>query len=323
MAEKKSIAVIGAGTMGAGIAAQYAMYGHPVTLYSRTEQTLTKARKTIEQIQLLMEKEGVVNAAQPPLTSLVECTTSLEEAVKQAWYVVETIAEKQNAKKALFTTLDELLDEDVIISSNTSYMDIFQLLPPRRQSHGIIVHWFAPAHILPLVEVVKGPQTSREVVNTVMQLHKNCGKTPVFMERYTPGFIINRLQGAMNREVLYLLENNLCSPEDIDLAVKTSLMPRGMLLGLIQRMDFAGIDVVANGLRNKTYTPAPEPKDDNLLYSFVEDHRLGVKNGRGFYSYDHLPYEEVLALRDAQLLKSVRLAKQLMQQPLQTPGDKA
>ena len=300
--------------MGAGIAARYAMGGHEVALYSRTEGTLSKAKKTIGKICALMAEELEAAVEESEVQARIRYTISLEDAVKDAWYVVETIVEKQEAKQSLFDKLDVLLAKDTIIASNTSYMNIFQLLPPDRQAYAIIVHWFAPAHILPLVEVVKGPETAQSVVDTVMQLHRQCGKTPVFMERYTPGFIINRLQSAMTREVLYLLENNYCTAEDIDLAVKTSLMPRGMLLGLVQRMDYAGIDVVANGIRNKTYTPAPEPGAENILFSYVDQGRLGVKSGSGFYRYDHMEYEDVLNLRDAQLIRSVQLAKEFMEQ---------
>ena len=315
--KEKTIAVLGAGTMGAGMAAQYALYGHEVTLYSRTEQTLDRARTTIENACNLLREEGAVSeemALSAP--GRVTYTTDVAEAVERAWYVVETIAERPDAKTALYTQLDELLGEEVILTSNTSYMDIFQLIPARRATHTLIAHWFAPAHILPLVEVVKGPETAAEVVAAVMELHRACGKTPICMERYVPGFIINRLQSAMTREVLYLLDNGYCTEEDIDLAVKTSLMPRGVALGLVERMDFSGLDTVANGLRNKSYVPAPAPEEDNRIRALVERGELGVKSGGGFYDYSHRPYAETLRRRDSQLLKSVAMAKDFMDDPL-------
>lgn len=230
--------------------------------------------------------------------------------------MVETIVEQKEAKQQLYARLDELLGEEVILSSNTSFMNIFEFLPSRRQARAVIVHWFAPAHILPLVEVIQGPGTDRQVVDAVIELHRLCGKTPVFMDRYVPGFIVNRLQSAMTREVLYLLENGYCSPEAIDLAVKTSLMPRGLLLGLVQRMDFTGIDMVVNGLKNKTYQPAPPPQPGDHIFNMAELGELGVKSGSGFYQYDHKAYEDILYDRDMQLLKSVQLAWELIEQPL-------
>ena len=317
MDQKEKIAIIGAGTMGAGIAIQYAMHGYPVWLYSRTDSTLARAKKTVQACCLLLEAgELAAPEANGTLTENIYYTTDLTQAVDGAWYVVETIVEQPQAKQALYQQLDELLPPEVIIASNTSFMDIFQFLPQRRQPFGIIVHWFAPAHILPLVEVVKGPETAAAVVDRVMELHRECGKKTVYMDRYVPGFIVNRLQTVMTREVLYLLENGYCSAEAIDTAVKTSLMPRGMLLGLVQRMDFTGIDMVANGLRNKNCPPAPYPGEDCCLFSMVDEGNLGVKSGSGFYDYSDKEYEEVLYRRDLQLLKSVRLAEELMADPL-------
>ena len=322
MGTGKTIAVIGAGTMGVGIAVQYAMYGFSVNLYSRSQATIERAQKTIgKNCQLLEQEEMAQPAAIAAIPERIRCTTSLEEAVQGAWYVVETIVEKEEEKRALYQQLDSMLEEDVIISSNTSYLNIFPLMPERRQPYAAIVHWFAPAYIMPLVEVVKGPGTGQDVIDRLMQLHEQCGKTAVYMDRYVPGFLVNRLQSAMTREVLFLLKHEYCTPEAIDLAVKTSLMPRGMLLGLIQRMDFAGLNAVANGVRNKTYQPAPDPDPDNILFSHVEDGNYGVKTGKGFYRYTRAPYEEIMHRRDVQLIRSVKLAKEFMAQPLHDRED--
>lgn len=317
MTKRTTIAVLGAGTMGVGMAVQYAMYGHEVMLYSRTQTTLERAKKTAGKNCTLLGGEAPFSSEiAEKAKSLITYTDSVEEAVMDAWYVVETVAERVDVKTELYRKLDELLPEEVIISSNTSYMNIFELLPERRQPYALIAHWFAPAHILPLVELIKGPQTEQSVIEEMVKLHTECGKTPICMERYVPGFIINRLQSAMTREVLFLLENGYCSADAIDLAVKTSLMPRGMAVGLVERMDFSGIDTVANGLRNKSYSPPPAPGEDNLVLRHAEAGELGVKSGKGFYDYSHKPYEEVLNQRDEQLLKSVRLAKDFMEHPL-------
>jgi len=323
MNQNKTIAVLGAGTMGAGIAMQYAAYGHKVVLYSRTEATLERARKTIEKsCQLYAENQLVPEADALNAKNMVSYTTSVQEAVKDAWYVVETVAERANIKTELYKQLDDILPEDVIISSNTSYMNIFEFLADRRQPYTTIVHWFAPAHILPLVEIIKGPQTEQSTVDKMVEFHKSCGKTPICMDRYVPGFIINRLQGAMNREIIYLLENNFCSAEAIDLAVKSSLMPRGLAVGVVEKYDFTGMDMASNGIINRTYTPAPAPTDDNILTTMAKSGKLGVKSGEGFYDYSHKPYEEVLADRDAQLLESVRLANKFMENPLYNTNKK-
>jgi len=317
MDQEKRIAVLGAGTMGAGIAAQFALHGHRVSLYSRSQGTLDRAKKTIEKsYELLMQTGRFGPLDAETSTNRISFTTDLTEAVSDTWYVVESIVERGPDKTELYQKLDGLLGEEVILSSNTSYLNIFELIPAHRQPHTLIAHWYAPAHILPLVEIVKGPDTRTDVVERMLEFHRSCGKTPVLMERYVPGFIVNRLQSAMTREVLFLLENGYCTPEALDLAVKASLMPRGLALGVVQRMDFNGLDMIANGLRNGAYQPAPAPSPDNLVFRHTQSGDLGVKSGNGFYSYSVRPYEDTLKLRDAQLLKSVELAGEFAAHPL-------
>lgn len=223
MAETRKIAVIGAGTMGSGIALSYAMAGNDVIMYSRTEETLGKAKKVIDKSLELFIAESVLTEeqAEGSLRHLFY-TTSLNEAAEGAWYVVETIAEKPDAKKELYEKLNGILDKETIIASNTSYLNIFEL------------------------------------------------------------------------------------------------MPRGLLLGLVQRMDFNGLDIVANGLKNKAYVAAPAPGEDNAIFCHTEKGELGVKSGRGFYDYSGQAYEDVLHHRDEQLIRSVRLSDEFMKDPLQT-----
>ncbi len=314
---RDKIAILGAGTMGPGIATVYATNGYKCTIYSRTEKTLARSKEVIESnMRLLTEENMLSDEEAKSALSRLEYTTELQTAVDGAWYVVETIVEKPEAKEILYNQLDAILPEDVIIASNTSYMDIFTLMPKRRLPYSVISHWYAPAHILPLVEVVRGPETLDCVMNATYQLHKDCGKAPVRMEKFIPGFIVNRMQGAMTREVVYLIENGYCTPEDLDLAVKTSLMPRGLLLGLVQRMDFNGLDMAANGLNNKNYVPAPDPNRPKMIFDHYDKGEYGVKTGTGFYDYTHQSYTETLRQRDRMLLQSVRLGQAFIEEPL-------
>ena len=292
------IAVLGAGTMGPGIATTYALQGYAVALYSRSQATLERAARVVASNMELFVQEGLLDAASAEVAQARICyTDSVDDAVKDAWYIAETVVEKIPVKTELYEKLDAILPEGVIIASNTSSLNIFSIMPQRRRSHTVIAHFFAPAHILPLVEVVRGPETAEAVMEQVMALHQKCGKTPVRMERYIPGFIVNRMQGALTREVVHLLDNGYCTPEDLDLAVKTSLMPRGMLLGLVERMDFAGLDMMVNGLTNKSYQPAPDPGEPKMFFDAVARGDLGVKTGRGLYDYSHLSYEQLLQQR--------------------------
>lgn len=319
---ENKIAVLGAGTMGPGIATTYALQGYTVSLYSRSQATLERASRVVKSNMELFVQEGQIDQKTADAACRrISYTDSVEEAVKDAWYIAETVVEKIPVKTELYAKLDAILPEGVIIASNTSSLNIFSIMPERRKSHTVIAHFFAPAHILPLVEVVRGPETSEEVIQQVIDLHKQCGKTPVRMERYIPGFIVNRMQGALTREVVHLLENGYCSPEDLDLAVKTSLMPRGMLLGLVERMDFAGLDMMVNGLTNKSYQPAPDPGEPKMFFDAVARGDLGAKTGKGLYDYSHLSYEELLQQRDRMLLQSVALAKAFIDHPLHKKED--
>lgn len=317
--EQNKVAVLGAGTMGPGIATVYALHGCRTAVYSRTEKTLTQAKQVIESNLALFVQEQVIDraAADRALENLT-FTNDLAQAVDGAWYIAETIVEKPEPKQALYAQLDAILPEDVIIASNTSYLNIFELLPRRRQAYSLISHWYAPAHILPLVEVVKGPETLPEVMDKVTGFHNDCGKTAVRMEKYIPGFIVNRMQSAMTREVVYLIENGYCTAEDVDLAVKTSLMPRGLLLGLVQRMDFNGLDMVSHGMKNKKFSPSPLIERPAFLFDHVDKGEYGVKTGKGLYDYSHQSQTETLQQRDRALLKSVAMARQYTKKPLGT-----
>ena len=321
--ERNRIAVLGAGTMGSGMAVVYALGGYETTLFSRTEKTLERARRVVKNSLVLLAEEEVISAEEAAAAgSRVSFTTYVAEAVQDAWYVAETVAESAEVKRELYALLDTLIPDGVILASNTSALNVFDLIPASRQSRAVIAHFFAPAHILPLVEVIRGPETNDAVMEDVLELHRKCGKTPIRMERVVPGFIINRLQRSMNREVMYLLENGYCTPEDIDVAVKTSLMPRGMLLGLVQRMDFTGLDMMANSFRDTGYTAAPPMQEmPQMIARHYEQGELGVKSGRGFYDYSGQTYEDVLVHRDRQLLKSVRLAGEFLDDPLNTNRD--
>lgn len=323
MIQKNKIAVLGAGTMGPGIATIYAIHGYETALYSRTQATLLRAKEVIESNLALFVEEGMLDGTAAEAAMARICfTDSVAEAVEGAWYVAETIVEKPEPKKELYQQLDSLLPPETIIASNTSYMNIFELMPARRQSYTLISHFYAPAHILPLVEVVKGPETLPCVMDAVMDMHTFCGKQPVRMEKFIPGFIVNRMQSAMTREVLYLIENGYCTAEELDLAVKTSLMPRGLLLGLVQRIDFNGVDMLAHSLSNKKYIPAPEIHRPETIFSLYDRGEYGAKSGVGFYDYTDTTYAEILRKRDKQLLKSVNLAGEFLNSPLGQPRKK-
>jgi 3-hydroxybutyryl-CoA dehydrogenase len=313
----RRIAVLGAGTMGPGIAQVFAMSGRHVTMWTRSAQTRARAEETLGKSLDAFVGEGVLSEKQTRETlGRISFCRSVEEAAADADFVLETIVENKEAKIALFDTLDACLGKDVIIASNTSALNVFELIPPHRLEQAVIAHWYAPAQIIPLVDVVRSEQAPDFRVAAVVELLEECGKTPVVMKKFIRGYIVNRMQMCLNQEVFHLLDNDFCTPEDIDKAVKSSFIPRAVVLGLCKRVDFTGLDMVANNFRNRSYTPPPQTDMPATLARHLEKGELGFKSGRGFYDYTGLDRQALLARRDKQLLEIFGLVKKFMDDPV-------
>jgi 3-hydroxybutyryl-CoA dehydrogenase len=218
---------------------------------------------------------------------------------------VEVVSESQPVKTTVYEQVDRLAGPETIIWSNTSSMNIFDLMAPSRLPRTVIAHWFAPPQILPLVEVVQGPETLPEVVELTLSFLKSLNKRPVFIKNYIPGFVINRLLRILGRETYFLLDNGYISPEDLDLAVKASIAPRMMVLGLVQRYDFTGLDLTYANLQNKDFVDAPVDNEPEFIVSRVKKNHLGVKTGIGVYDYRSRDKAEVIKDRDRYLLKVI------------------
>jgi 3-hydroxybutyryl-CoA dehydrogenase len=312
----KKIAVIGSGLMGPGIALDFAKAGYPVTLIARRQASLDSALKVVHANLLTLVKNDVVKAAEvETIEKRITYSLSIPESVPDADFIVECINEKKDLKTELLKQLDELCKPGAIFGSNTSYLNIFELTPESRAATTVVTHWFAPAHILPLVEVVREPRTSDETEKTVLDLLSGIGKTPVLMQKYVPGHAINRLLRIIGREVFNLLDNGYITADQLDLAVKASIAPRMCTLGVVQRYDFTGLDLSAGNLRLANY---PEPPLDNApksLVSLVEKGDLGVKSGKGFFDYTDKPLEETLAKRDDDLIRVLKATEFALKDP--------
>jgi 3-hydroxybutyryl-CoA dehydrogenase len=242
----------------------------------------------------------------------LKTTQSIEEAAKDADFVIESIAEKVDAKKALYDELDALLPARTIITSNTSYLNIYDIMPAGRLPNTVIAHWFAPPQIVPLVEVVKGPETSQQTVDFVVDLMKKVDRVPTVLEKFVPGFCINRFLRIIGREIFFLLDNGYMTADQLDLAVKASIIPRALVLGFVQRYDFTGIDLSYGNLQNKEFIEAPIDNQPKSLKELMDAGDLGVKTGKGFFDYSDRPLEQVLRERDAALIKVFEDAKDLI-----------
>jgi 3-hydroxybutyryl-CoA dehydrogenase len=311
--EVKKVAIFGAGVMGPGLAQVFATAGYDVVMYSRKAETLDKAMSVAAaNLATFVEHGLLAESAVSGVLARIKPTQSVEEAGRDADFVIETIAEKMDAKKQLYEELDAVCPEGAVLTSNTSYLNIYEVMPARRLPQTVIAHWFAPPHIVPLVEVVKGPETSQETVDFVVDLLKKVDRVPTVMEKFVPGFCINRFLRIIGREVFFLMDNGYMTADQLDLAVKASIIPRAMVLGFVQRYDFTGLDLSYGNLQNKDFIEAPIDNNPRSLVERVERGELGVETGKGFFDYGDRPLEEVLKARDAALIEVFEDVKDLI-----------
>ncbi|MCD8016463.1 MAG: 3-hydroxyacyl-CoA dehydrogenase family protein [Oscillospiraceae bacterium] len=318
LADIKKIAVLGAGTMGPGIAQTYAMGGYQVTMWTRSENTRNKAIASLQSQLKTFAEEGELTAEEAEaVMGRISFALTIKEAVAGADMIQETIVENRDAKTDLYNELAEYIDSDVIVASNTSAMNIFEVVPEKLLPQMIICHWYAPPHVIPLVEVVKSEQAPQEMADIAVQLLNNCGKTAVLMKKFIKGYIVNRPPPLLNREDFYHLPPRNCDAQAIDLAAKASFIPRACVLGLCKRADFGGLDMTANNYKNKSYTmPVNGDEMPTSLAKLIEEGNLGIKTGKGFYDYEGVDIEELKKKRDKQLFEIFRVTKKFMADPV-------
>lgn len=275
----KNVAVLGAGILGHGIAQIFLTAGYDVYLYDTQESQLHKAEETIKQnIQTLRDQKVSKGEIVFPL----QLSTDLAQVVAEADLVIEAIPEILALKIAIFEQLDKLCPKHTIIASNSS-----SLVPSEyginciRQEKIIGMHFFNPPYLLPLVEIVKGPKTSTETINIIEQLLIMLNMKPVLINQETPGFIGNRLQFALLKEAIKIVEEGVASPEDVDTVVKYGFGRRLAALGPFEVFDFGGWDTIAKVWSNITQCALPA-----LIAEKVASNQFGVKSKQGFYHWD-------------------------------------
>ncbi len=316
MKEIRTVAVVGAGVMGHSLAQVFAQGGCQVWLTDVKDEILSKARNLISSnLDTLIGLGFLKKEEKSPILGRIQTTPRIEKAGESADLVIEAIIEDIQAKKDMFRTLDRVCPPHAILASNTSYLDIFQFVETRRPEKVLIAHWFAPPHIVPLVEIVRGPGTSDETVRIVKELMIRLGKKPIVLTKFLPGFIGNRLQSALRLEALFLLDNGYATAEDIDEATKASFGLRMPILGLMKRMDFGGLDLSQKVLKNDVYEPPQRITHSKTLDQLIAQGKLGVKSGCGFYDYSDRKIEEVMRERDIKLIKLREFLKEMGELP--------
>jgi 3-hydroxybutyryl-CoA dehydrogenase len=299
-----TVAVIGAGTMGHALALVYALGGHRVLLTDSNAQTLARAPALIETARATLVETGEIDAAWSAsrIADAITCHPTLEDTARGAEVVVEAIIEQPDAKRTLYAQLDALLPDDVIIASNTSYLDIFPLAPARRQARTVIVHWYTPPYLVDLVDIAPGPNTDPAVVEHMRAMVEALGKVPIVFTKLITGYVANRIQSAIAAEVYRLLDEGVVTPEDVDKSVIHGLALRLPIVAVLAKADFTGLVLQQHALQNRTYT-APPPRDHSeMLDRLVAEGRSGVMAGRGFFDWGDRSPEDLFEERDRKLI---------------------
>jgi 3-hydroxybutyryl-CoA dehydrogenase len=282
-----SVAVIGAGLMGHGIAQIFALSGRQVWLNDLDEQMLEQAVKNVQtNLAVLIENELVSSEQVDPAISRIHTTTSLEAAAEQADYVVEAVSENLPLKQSIFKALDEICPSQTILTTNTSVMSITEIAAKANNRTRIVgTHFWNPPHLIPLVEVVPGNDTAPETVERAYSLLADVGKHPVRVKRDVPGFVGNRLQHALWREAVSIVDQGIAEAAEVDEVVKMGFGIRLPVLGPLENVDLVGLELThaIHDYILKYLDTSSEPAP--ILKRKINQGHLGFKSGSGLQNW--------------------------------------
>lgn len=300
----ETLSIIGCGTMGHSIALAAAWAGIDVKVSGMTEEDTSKADKElVEKLNIMFDNDLISKAEIQQISARMTLLTSLKETAKEATYIIEAIPEKIEMKQSLYKQLEQLADENVIIASNTSgFMPTTLAKETSQQKRFIVTHFWNPAHLIPLVEIVKGEKTNEETVDRTMRLMKVMGKKAILLEKEIPGFIGNRLQYALFREAQALLDEKVATKEDIDAAITYSIGRRLPITGPLMTADLGGLDVFSSISDYLFKDLSASNKSGATLTNLVAEEKNGYKNGEGFYLWDKEISEQINAEREKTLI---------------------
>ena len=290
----KNIVIVGAGTMGHSIALVFAKANMNVCLVDINSDILYRAKSLIDAELKLLSQCGYISSQEiESIFTKINFITSLNESVKDCDFVVETVSENPQIKQNIFDQLEEFCPEKTIFSSNTSTLDIFNIINTKRSDRFLMLHWFNPAHIIPLVEISVSTETSEKTLKTTKDLMTLAGKKAVTLKKFTPSLIVNRLQSAIAKEALSMLGEGVASAQDIDFAIKSCLGVRLPIVGVLQSLDFTGLKLVSEISQH----------NNAIIEKLVANENFGASTRKGIYDYKGKTEEEIITKRDKLYLK--------------------
>lgn len=300
----RQVSVIGAGTMGYGIALTYAVGGREVALYDVASEALARAQRNVRSgLDTLANAGRIPESETGVIADRIAYETDLEAALQGSDFVTEAVPEDAELKRETFEHIDEYAPSDAVLATNTSGLSITAIGEAVTDPARVLgTHWFNPAHVVPGVEVIRGEETADATIETATALLESVGKTPIVVERDVPGFIGNRIQLAMAHEAFSLLDRGVADAATIDRAVESTFGFRLPASGIFEKVDQSGLDVqqAVTEYLLPDLDRGTEPHD--ALADRIEAGELGVKTGRGMYDWGDRSLESINEERDRELL---------------------
>lgn len=309
----KTIGNIGAGTMGHATALQFAMHGYSVNVLATSEDGLKQGLEKIKNDLTTFSEAGILSEPSAEILKRLHFTTDYQEALSAADFVIESVVENMAVKKSVWQEVEQYVPNDTIMAMNTSGLSPSEIQAVLNQPERFVVaHFWNPAQLMPLVEVVPGKQTSQQTVDTTVELMNHIGKHAVPLKKESLGFVGNRIQLAVLREAFNIINDGIASPQSVDDIVKYSLGRRWSLVGPVASADLGGLDIFKNVSSYLYADLSAETGTDPTLSKLVAEDKLGLKTGEGFFNWTGDDGQEMVQQRDEELLQLLKtdLAKQ-------------
>ncbi len=309
MTVKNRVIVVGAGLMGPGIAACASLAGHPATLIDLSEAIATQGvQRANENITQLLEN-GLVRPEQAERArGLLQAGTHASQYLDDSFLIIEAVTEDLGLKQRLFQELDAIAPTDILITSNTSGLRITDISKlTRHPERTVTTHFWFPAHLVPLVEVVMGDRSEEATAIKVRDTLLTWNKAPVIVRKDLPGQLANRILQAVIREASNIVQMGLATPEDVDTAIKMGMGIRLPVWGILEHIDAVGLDLALSVQRDVLPGLYNQPAPAQYLEDLVQDGNLGYKTGQGFYDWQVKDMQALAALRDRFIIEALRV----------------